>query len=49
MASAGAAVVVVAVGAGTVDVDGLRELFAMTKAPGWALWLVQATAGASAG
>lgn len=23
---------------GTVDVDGLRELFAMTKAPGWALW-----------
>lgn len=23
---------------GTVDVDGLRELFAMSKAPGWALW-----------
>ena len=22
----------------TVDVDGLRELFAMTKTPGWALW-----------
>ena len=21
-----------------VDVDGLRELFAMTKTPGWALW-----------
>ncbi|MBE7193255.1 MAG: asparagine synthase (glutamine-hydrolyzing) [Gordonia polyisoprenivorans] len=22
----------------TVDLDGLRELFAMTKAPGWSLW-----------
>ncbi|MCX4097891.1 hypothetical protein [Nocardia sp. alder85J] len=22
----------------TVDLDGLRELFAVTEAPGWALW-----------